>query len=526
MYKRVLLKRIILSLLVLASVFGSLPYVNSQEPTNGDQWDSLNVLLKDAEKAENIEDAIEKYNQAKSIYDSTFGSAAQEVDRESDDLITDAFVKIEKFLQEGNVIEAGLYRQIIDKTIYKIAYMKIDQALDQKDVQLLMDWFTVMEKKFKISEKPSFVTNSALIKIQESTDAVDEYSNTIKEELLSLFKLKTIEELEESIAALNEGKINDAHKFAFEGLYYYRTLHPSVEEKLGIQTANELLSEMEEVVEVTGSSLSAEQMKEEVERIFNEVELIIREYEGGDTSEIGLAISGIRDRLVLVDEEYKDAVSNGQIINQIEYDETVVFLSKATEIFNENKNAFLDLSESDTSLIESNLSKMNQIIQTFGKYSTIKSLVEETIVVVDDLISLSGGKVELGPLAYVEKIEELLDQVSTSYRNGDSDAALTLATAAYLDNYEFIEDDIAYQDKELMEKIEIMLREGLRDMIKNGEPQDVVDAHIDAIKQELEVAEAIIPEFGSLAPIVLTIAILSVIIVSMKNKKLNLLPNL
>lgn len=520
------MKRVILSLLILATIFGSLSYVGAQEPTNGDHWDSINVLLKDAEIAENIESALEKHSQAKSIYTDIFKSAAQEVDQETDDLIENAFVQIEQDLKEGNIVEAGLNRQIIDKSIYKIAYMKIERALDQSDVTSLMNWFTGMEKKFKISEKESFITNSALVKIQESADKIDEYSDTIKSELLGLFKLKTIEELEEAIAALNKGKINDARKFAYEGLYYYRTLHPSVEEKLGAETANELLHELQEAVEVTSSGLSAEEMKIEIEHIAAEVEIIIREYEGGNTSGIGAAIAGMKDRLVLVDEEYKDAVTNEQIVNQAEYDETAVFLSKAIEIFNENKDGFSNVSESDTLLIESNLIKMDQIVRSMGEYSEIKSHVAQTISALDNISKLSGETVEIGPLVYIENIEELLDQVSLNYRNGDTETALSLATSAYLDNYEFIEADIAYYDKELMEEIEIMLREELRNMIKDGESPDTVDAHIDAIKQKLEVAETIIPEFGHMTLVVLVAGITVIMIFGIKTQKLSLVPKL
>ncbi|MGQ0637821.1 MAG: PEFG-CTERM sorting domain-containing protein [Nitrososphaerota archaeon] len=520
------MKRIILGMFLIIVLFGSVYPVAAQQPTKGDQWDSINNLLKDAEKAETKEAAMAKYSEAKSIYDSVFKSAAQEVDKESDDLIIDAFAKIETFLQDDNVVEAGLYRQVVDKTIYKIGFMKIEQALDKKESQSLMDWFTVMEKKFKISEKPSLVTNTALIEIQESSDNIDRYANTIKSELLEFFKLKTIEELEEGVAALNEGKINDARKFAFEGLYYYRTIHPSVIDKLGMEKANELLHEMEEAVEVTRSNLSAEEMKEELEHILHEVELIVREYEGGDTSEVGIALSGIKDRLVLVDEEYKDAVSNGQVINQVEYNETVVFLSKTIEIFNSNKEAFRNLSKADTALLESNLVKMDQIIKSLGEYSAIKIVVEESLTTVSNLSDQYGGAVEIGPLAYIEKIEELLDQTSYHYREGHTDIALSLATQAYLDNYEFIEADIAYHDRELMEKIEIMLREELRDMIKSGKSADEVDAHISAIKQELEVAEVIVPEFGSMVLVVLIVAIISVVILGIKQQKLSLLPKL
>lgn len=504
-------------------LFGAVYPIAAQQPTIGGQWNNINNLLKDAEKAETKEAVMAKFSEAKSIYDNVFRAAAQEVDKESDDLILDAFVKIEKFLQEDNIAEAGLYRQVVDKTIYKISFMKIEQALDKKDVQSLVDWFTIMEKKFKISEKPSLVTNTALTEIQKSSGNIEKYSATIRNELLEFFKLKTIEELEEGVAALSEGKINDARKFAFEGLYYYRTLHPSIIDNLGMKKANELLHEMEEAVVVTSSNLSTEEMKEELEHILREVELIVREYEGGDTSEEGIALAGIKDRLVLVDEEYRGAVADEKIINQVEYDETVVFLSKAIEIFNSNKVALRNLSETDVTLLETNFAKMDQTIKSLGEYSIVKILVDESLVAVDNISSQYGGAIELGPLAYIEKIEKLLDQTSYHYRKGHADIALSLATQAYLDNYEFIEGDIAYHDRELMEKIEVMLREDLRDMIKSGKSPNEVDAHIAAIKQELEVAEAIVPEFGPLASMVITVAILSIIVLGIIPKNYSLL---
>lgn len=521
-----LLTNKILSILIMVTLVSSLPFAVAQEPTTGDQWNTLVTYLKDAENRPHSVYDLTEVRLAKSIYDDTFKSASQELDQETDDLIEMAFVDFEKNLKAKKTIEAGLNRQVIDKLIYKIAFMKIEQALDQNDVVSLMSWFTVMEKKFKISQTPTYVTNQALVEIQKSSSKIDEYSDIIKSELIGIFKLKTIEEIEEAIAAVNESKIDDARKFTYEGLYYYMTLHPFVAEKLGEESANKLLHEMQRAIIVTSSDLSEYQMIQELEHIADEAELIIREYEGIDTSGIGGAIAGMKDRLVLVDVEYKDAVANGKIINQVEYDETVIFLSKAVEIFDENKNAFLSISESDTVLIESNLSEIKRIVQSLEEHSVVQSLVIETIDVLDDFADTSGGTVEVGPLVYIEKIEKLLDQVSISYRNGDSSTALTLATAAYLDNYEFIEADIAYHDRDLMEKIEIMLREKLRDMIKNGDSPDAVDTHIDAIKQELEVAEATVPEFGSLALLILAISVLSIIALSVKNKKLNLFSKL
>ncbi|MFN3654278.1 MAG: hypothetical protein ACK4TO_03010, partial [Candidatus Nitrosotenuis sp.] len=99
-----------------------------------------------------------------------------------------------------------------------------------------------------------------------------------------------------------------------------------------------------------------------------------------------------------------------------------------------------------------------------------------------------------GLRVYFENIRQLLANVSEEYANGNTDAALSLATKAYLDNYEFLEAPIAMQDETLMEEIEIMMREELRDMIKAGADASEISAHINVLLEKLEQAEGIIPE--------------------------------
>ena len=81
----------------------------------------------------------------------------------------------------------------------------------------------------------------------------------------------------------------------------------------------------------------------------------------------------------------------------------------------------------------------------------------------------------------INNIEKILDQVSSTYRSGDQNKALSLATNAYLENYEYIEGSIAQKDRLQMEKIEIMMRVDLRSMISNGDTSDNVDTKINSI---------------------------------------------
>ena len=98
---------------------------------------------------------------------------------------------------------------------------------------------------------------------------------------------------------------------------------------------------------------------------------------------------------------------------------------------------------------------------------------------------------ETDVLKTIDKIEDLLDQVSSKYNEGDSASALSLATTAYLENYEYIESSIASKDSTLMEKVELMLRRDLRHAINTEQPAEEIDTKIDSIKEELQKIRAL-----------------------------------
>lgn len=484
--------------------------------TLGDQWDSLKSSLSSAEKSSTKDESLKNLQSAKTIYIDNFKNATVSVDAESDVLITNAFSSTENMLTSGNIEQASLNRQIIDKTIYKIAFMKLQLAITQNNSADFLNWFSIMEKKFKISENYLDI-NSLSDSIKSNSSLLSVNGPQIAEKLLEIFKLKTVEELEEAIAALDKGDLKSAKTFTYEGLYYYRTLHPSIEEKIGAEPANELLHKMESAISVTLSDKSIDIMKAEITQISEDVELIIRQYEGGDVSELGLALSGIKDRLNLVKIEYLDAVKDGKIINQEEYDETIVFLTKAIEIFNSNKLAFTELSESATISLEKNLTDIDSIVSAKGSTDQVGTFVEKSL---DNIAILQefGGTAEIDILEYFDEIERLLNESKIAYRNGDTKTAFDLVTSAYLDNYEFVEGPLGEVDPELVLKIEIDMREKLRNMIKNNESPDKVDAQIDMILVDLAQAKKVIPEFGTTVMLILSIAVISIIGLTAKSR--------
>lgn len=92
----------------------------------------------------------------------------------------------------------------------------------------------------------------------------------------------------------------------------------------------------------------------------------------------------------------------------------------------------------------------------------------------------------------INNIGDLLDQISSSYTKGNSNTVFSLATSAYLENYEYIESAIASKNRILMGKIGIMLRVDLRQLIKTGAPAEDIDAKIDSIKKELDTVKSLL----------------------------------
>jgi len=186
--------------------------------------------------------------------------------------------------------------------------------------------------------------------------------------------------------------------------------------------------------------------------------------------------------------EYAEAVEDGTITEMVEYQDGSAFVWRAQQIFDEIKG---DLPEHEAEEIEEFFADLDSAIKDIAPEKNVQIYVEG---IEHEAAEILGEESEEGGLhAYFEGIEHHLAEVKETFADGDSDAALAHATKAYLDNYEFLEAPIAQHDKELMEEIDIMMREELRDMIKAGASTDEINSQVDAILVKLEEAEALLP---------------------------------
>jgi hypothetical protein len=87
---------------------------------------------------------------------------------------------------------------------------------------------------------------------------------------------------------------------------------------------------------------------------------------------------------------------------------------------------------------------------------------------------------------YLENARSLLNQTSVEYKNSNYTGAEELAIAAYLDNFEHVEEELENKSSHaFMEDIEHKMREELRDLIKDKVQQSELDIHVNATDAKL-----------------------------------------
>ncbi|MFY9300639.1 MAG: PEFG-CTERM sorting domain-containing protein [Candidatus Nitrosotenuis sp.] len=190
--------------------------------------------------------------------------------------------------------------------------------------------------------------------------------------------------------------------------------------------------------------------------------------------------------------EYAEAVADGDIKEMTEFQDGSAFVWRSQQIFDEIK---ADLPEPEVEEIDEFYTDLWNAYDTKASPENVATFVGGITREIDEITGEEDDSDE-GLEVYFENLGRLLADAGDAYANGNTDEALSLATKAYLDNYEFLEPPLAVQNKELMEEIEVMLREELRDMIKTGADASEIDSQISAILEKLEQAEGLVVSEG------------------------------
>lgn len=237
------------------------------------------------------------------------------------------------------------------------------------------------------------------------------------------------------------------------------------------------------------------------------------------SSDVSFQLDLMKGLVHTAEVEYEEAVSDGMIHEMAEYQDGSAFVWRSEQIFHEIR---AELPEHESEEIEEFFTDLKIAFEQKQEPESVEVYIDGIIHEINEIKGEEHEEDDL--LEYVENIENLLNGVKTEYQNGNKDEALSLATKAYLDNFEFLEGPLEESgNEELMREVEEMMREELRNMIKEGASSEEINQKVDSILEKMGEVKVAVPEFGSIVTIALVIAIIGVIVATSNKTGLSLI---
>jgi predicted secreted protein with PEFG-CTERM motif len=270
----------------------------------------------------------------------------------------------------------------------------------------------------------------------------------------------------------------------------------------------------------TGSDVTRQDAQlalDEAKKIIQEARILVVGDLSNDVSFKAKLIQGLLKTSI---EEYAEGVQNGQIEMMAEFQDGSAFVWQSQQIFDEIKS---ELPEHEVEESEEFYSDLWDAYDKKSDPQHIATFANGIINEIGEAIGEESEETDL--LTYVENIRSLLNQVKVKYAEGDKDTALSLATKAYLDNFEYLEGPLKESNPELVAEVETLMREELREMIRSDASVSDVNQQVDKILVEMDAVAKVVPEFGTIAVMILAVAIISIIAVSAKSR-LSIMPRI
>jgi S-adenosylmethionine/arginine decarboxylase-like enzyme len=282
------------------------------------------------------------------------------------------------------------------------------------------------------------------------------------------------------------------------------SLHPieevysSIEDQLVNQnsTLNQTLSGALENLSSTVTNATLQDFESQIDYVNmllnNSVQAVVPSSELNNNPAFNASVVG---RLLhLAGHEYEEAVANGTIIEVVEYQDAQAFIHRAESIFKSSASRINQTLAHEVEEVNEFFSNLNGAVNNRDDHETVETTINRIIHELAEITGLSesqligeeAGAEEQDHIAIINNIKSLLTQLIAAYESQDYQGAESIATEAYLDNYEYIEIPLAQRDQQLMEQTEIMLREELRQMITDRVPIEQIEQHVTMINANLD----------------------------------------
>jgi hypothetical protein len=192
--------------------------------------------------------------------------------------------------------------------------------------------------------------------------------------------------------------------------------------------------------------------------------------------------------------EYEEAVGANGVRLLAEFQEGYAFVQEAQRLYGEIASDVEAASTEEAEEIEEAFETLEQALPSPEPPAQLADPldVESAAKLIGHELEETVGAApveESDPEAIVAEIEELLDEIVSTYEAGDADAAAELSAEAYLENYELIEAEVIEKAPEVNEELEPLLGADLRKRISEGAPVSEIEDMVARAKELL--AEAL-----------------------------------
>lgn len=262
--------------------------------------------------------------------------------------------------------------------------------------------------------------------------------------------------------------------------------------------SNALKPALEAALAVVGRSESADLLATAVREAGNVVDRAEAAVVGAKRTSVAYRASVIASLLATAGDEYEEAVKDGAIAEEIEYQDAYAFASIAAQSYEgieaEVKKAGAEEAE-----------EIAEAFETLGKAlpGPTPPATPLSVEAVERAGAQIGHELEESVAALPAKkgepkeafdtIETLLGQILAEYEKGERDEAAEIAAKAYLESYELVEAEVIRLAPEVNKELEPILGAELRAKIKQGVPVAELRALIEKARQLLAKArEAVV----------------------------------
>jgi hypothetical protein len=288
------------------------------------------------------------------------------------------------------------------------------------------------------------------------------------------------------------------------------TLHPieevysSIEDQLASQnsTLNQTLSVALQNLSSRVTNATLEEFESQIDHVNmllnNTVQAVVPSSELDNNPAFNASV--VARLLDIAGHEYEEAVANGTVKAIVEYQDAQAFIYRAQSIFNSSASRINQSMAPEVEEVNEFFSILNGAVMNKEDSATVETTINGIIHELTEITGLSEsqlvgeetGAAEQDPIAIINNIKSLLNQLIAAYRSQDYAGAESIAIEAYLENYENVEAPIAEHDQQLMEQTEVMLREELRQMITDRVPIEQIEQHVTMINANLDRAAALL----------------------------------